>query len=314
MVTLPGRGRDVRRRRGGPHPRRADDRAAPRAGLHGVPLLVRHARRAVPDPPGGHLRPALARPGDPVAAVPARRLRRRRRRGAGRARHRPGAGGRLLASAARSRRRSGTGTPTGSPGWCWLDRAQLPRSQARAVVLLDDDAGDAPAVAGRRVPGRAGRAAACADAGGAHAATRSGWGTGEFRSTSAWSMPEVLGELGRFNSADWIGEVDVPTAVVVTAARPGDPGPSSAQAGRLHRGCLGLRGPGWARLRRHGPRALGAGVPRGGRGRFRPHSDVRPGGCLSAPRPRRVTRIGRSGGRRTADFRHSTVPGRSPLA
>ena len=27
------------------------------------------------------------------------------------------------------------------------------------------------------------------------------WGRAEFRSTSAWSMPEVLGELGRFNSA-----------------------------------------------------------------------------------------------------------------
>lgn len=44
------------------------------------------------------------------------------------------------------------------------------------------------------------------------------WGRGEFRSTSAWSMPEVLGELGRFNSAAWIGEVDVPTTVVVTAS------------------------------------------------------------------------------------------------
>ena len=43
------------------------------------------------------------------------------------------------------------------------------------------------------------------------------WGATEFRSTSAWSMPEVLGELGRFNSAPWIGGVDVPTAVVVTA-------------------------------------------------------------------------------------------------
>ncbi len=44
------------------------------------------------------------------------------------------------------------------------------------------------------------------------------WGKGEFRSTSAWSMPEVLGELGRFNSADWIGGVDVPTSVVVTTS------------------------------------------------------------------------------------------------
>jgi 3-oxoadipate enol-lactonase len=44
------------------------------------------------------------------------------------------------------------------------------------------------------------------------------WGRAEFRSTSAWSMPEVLSELGRFNSAPWIGGVDVPTAVVVTAS------------------------------------------------------------------------------------------------
>ena len=43
------------------------------------------------------------------------------------------------------------------------------------------------------------------------------WGAAEFRSTSAWSFPEVLGELGRFNSAPWIGTVDVPTSVVVTA-------------------------------------------------------------------------------------------------
>lgn len=44
------------------------------------------------------------------------------------------------------------------------------------------------------------------------------WGRAEFRSTSAWSMPEVLGELGRFNSADWVGGIDVPTAVVVTTS------------------------------------------------------------------------------------------------
>jgi len=50
-----------------------------------------------------------------------------------------------------------------------------------------------------------------------HLADRVGWGRAEFRSTSAWSMPEVLAELGRFNSAPWIGTVDVPAAVVVTA-------------------------------------------------------------------------------------------------
>lgn len=42
------------------------------------------------------------------------------------------------------------------------------------------------------------------------------FGKAEFRSTSAWSMPEVLGELGRFNSAPWVGELRCPTAVVVT--------------------------------------------------------------------------------------------------
>ncbi|WP_372734284.1 alpha/beta fold hydrolase [Nocardioides sp.] len=43
-----------------------------------------------------------------------------------------------------------------------------------------------------------------------------GWGAREFRSTSMLSMPEVLGELGRFNSTEWIGDIDVPTAVVIT--------------------------------------------------------------------------------------------------
>ena len=43
------------------------------------------------------------------------------------------------------------------------------------------------------------------------------WGLSELRSTTPWSLPEVLGELGRFDSAGWIGDVDVPTAVVVTA-------------------------------------------------------------------------------------------------
>jgi 3-oxoadipate enol-lactonase len=43
-----------------------------------------------------------------------------------------------------------------------------------------------------------------------------GWGRSELRSTSAWSLPEVLCELGRFNSAPWVGTVDVPAAVVVT--------------------------------------------------------------------------------------------------
>ncbi len=41
------------------------------------------------------------------------------------------------------------------------------------------------------------------------------WGRSEFRATSAWSAPSVLAAIGRFNSAAWISNVDVPTSVVV---------------------------------------------------------------------------------------------------
>ncbi len=44
------------------------------------------------------------------------------------------------------------------------------------------------------------------------------WTKVQFRSTSGWAVPEVLTEMGRFNSAGWISDVDVPCAVVVTAA------------------------------------------------------------------------------------------------
>ncbi len=46
--------------------------------------------------------------------------------------------------------------------------------------------------------------------------TFNAWGRNELRSTSKWLLPEALGELGRFDSSGWIGDVDVPTAVVVT--------------------------------------------------------------------------------------------------
>ena len=42
------------------------------------------------------------------------------------------------------------------------------------------------------------------------------WGRAEFRSTSAWTTPAVLAAIGGFNSGPWIGEVDVPTSVLVT--------------------------------------------------------------------------------------------------
>lgn len=45
----------------------------------------------------------------------------------------------------------------------------------------------------------------------------SAWAWAEFRAVSPWSLPEVLGALGSFDARPWLGEVDVPTAVVVTA-------------------------------------------------------------------------------------------------
>lgn len=54
-------------------------------------------------------------------------------------------------------------------------------------------------------------------AGRGEASEMSTWAWAEFRSTSAWAMPEVLGTLGGFDARPWLGEVDVPTAVVVTA-------------------------------------------------------------------------------------------------
>ncbi len=42
------------------------------------------------------------------------------------------------------------------------------------------------------------------------------WAWSEFRATSFWSLPEVLGELGRFDVRDQIVTITTPTAVIVT--------------------------------------------------------------------------------------------------
>ena len=69
----------------------------------------------------------------------------------------------------------------------------------------------------RRTQARvAGLAASLADPG-TPADDLSAWAWGEFRGVSPWSLPEALGALGSFDARPWLGEVDVPTAVVVTA-------------------------------------------------------------------------------------------------
>jgi pimeloyl-ACP methyl ester carboxylesterase len=42
------------------------------------------------------------------------------------------------------------------------------------------------------------------------------WAWGEFRRTSPWTLVQAVNAIGQFSSHRWIGEVDVPTAVVVT--------------------------------------------------------------------------------------------------
>jgi 3-oxoadipate enol-lactonase len=67
------------------------------------------------------------------------------------------------------------------------------------------------------IRGRIGRVASALPEVPSFDSAEEGWGLKEFRSTSAWSMAAVVEALGRFNSAPWIGGVDVPTSVVVTA-------------------------------------------------------------------------------------------------
>lgn len=43
------------------------------------------------------------------------------------------------------------------------------------------------------------------------------WAVQELATTSLWAVPEVLAELGRYDSTRWMQDVSVPTAVVITA-------------------------------------------------------------------------------------------------
>jgi pimeloyl-ACP methyl ester carboxylesterase len=70
-------------------------------------------------------------------------------------------------------------------------------SSPEALVELDPDAG-------------AGAGSHLADA------EISRWAWREFRATRPGAVSQALADTGRFNSAPWIGEVDVPAAVVVT--------------------------------------------------------------------------------------------------
>lgn len=44
------------------------------------------------------------------------------------------------------------------------------------------------------------------------------WCMSELRATSLWSLPVVMAELGKFDATSWIGEISVPTGVLVTSS------------------------------------------------------------------------------------------------
>ncbi|MFL6089810.1 MAG: alpha/beta fold hydrolase [Aeromicrobium sp.] len=44
------------------------------------------------------------------------------------------------------------------------------------------------------------------------------WCMSELRSTSLWSLPVVMAELGKFDGTTWLADIDVPTGVLVTSS------------------------------------------------------------------------------------------------
>ena len=58
------------------------------------------------------------------------------------------------------------------------------------------------------------------------------WAAGEMRRHDVVKIMEAGQAIGSYNARRWIGEVDVPTTVMVTDARPGHRAGRAAQAGR----------------------------------------------------------------------------------
>ncbi|WP_183093714.1 alpha/beta fold hydrolase [Nocardioides stalactiti] len=70
------------------------------------------------------------------------------------------------------------------------------------------------------------------------------WALTELRTTSLWAFPVVMAELGRFDSAAWIGDIDVPAAVLVTAKDHAIPTERQRQLGAAIPGAIVREAPG----------------------------------------------------------------------
>ena len=207
----------------GPVARRSGRAPPARARLHRLPVLVRQHGRAQPDTPRGHLRPALARPRDPFATVPFRRLRRRRRSSPRRPGDRRGSRGRLLDG-----RRGRTGALAPTPGssqrpGAGLDGAQLPRPHPGEVLLLADDPGHAPDSSGSPSPGSSGWRWVCPRSRRTTPGTASAGAPASSAAPARGRCRRCSGSSGGSTPAPWIGEVDVPDGGRRHRRRQGDP-------------------------------------------------------------------------------------------
>ncbi|MDO9455778.1 alpha/beta fold hydrolase [Nocardioides sp.] len=88
------------------------------------------------------------------------------------------------------------------------------------------------------------RAAGLPDLPGLDSSDLTAWGLTELRSTSGWTLPEVMAELGRFDSRSWLGEVDVPTTVLVTSRDGAIPAERQRALGAAIPGAVVLDAPG----------------------------------------------------------------------
>ena len=212
-VELPGRGTTFVREVAGPAGR-ADGRAAARLDGHRRPQLVPVVRRRSAGGSRGRARPSRPRPRHRVVgAVPAGGLRRRRHRADRRARHRAVHPGRLLDGRARSRSWSGSATRTGSTAWCCAPPPSTSPAPATSGSLFASmgalarasrlDARPAARSPLRPLPGPA-----------LPAVRRLGDRAGQPARLDG--ILEAGGPSAASRRAEWVGEIDVPTAVVIT--------------------------------------------------------------------------------------------------
>lgn len=70
------------------------------------------------------------------------------------------------------------------------------------------------------------------------------WCMSELRATSLWSLPVALAELGRFDATGWIGQVTVPTGVLVTSSDKAVPTERQLQLAEMIPGAIMRYAPG----------------------------------------------------------------------